>query len=172
MSLARLFALPYLRIPVLAAAVVATVATSAPMWSLDDVTPTQREEVAPGEAVELPITFQGSHDVQLATVLDRFSPGRGQVRVQHDDARSGCSLDVTFTGEDGRWRANGSSWASPGQARTSSSCWGAATRGTATIRVTNTGDDPIAFDWHFEATISGEGDETPDGAFVTIQVAR
>lgn len=172
MSIARLFALPYLRIPLLAAAVVATVATSAPMWSLDDVTPTQREEVAPGEAVALTVTFEGSHDVQLATVIDRFSPGRGKIRVQQKDSRDGCSQDVTFTGEDGRWRANDASWTSLGQARTSSSCWSGGTRGTATITVTNNGDEPIAFDWHFQATVSEEGDETPDGAFVTIQVAQ
>lgn len=172
MSLARLFALPYLRIPVLAAAVVATVATSAPMWSLDDQTPTQREEVAPGEAVELTVTFQGSHPVQVATVMNRFSPGRGKIRVQQNDSRNGCSQDVTFTGEDDRWRANGSTWANPGVARTSSSCFSGGTRGTATVVVTNIGEEPIAFDWHFEASISGEGDETPDGAFVTIQVAR
>lgn len=172
MSLARLFALPYLRIPLLAAAVVATVATSAPMWSLEDTTEAQREEVAPGEAVELTVTFQGSHDVQVATVIDRFSPGRGKIRVQQNDSRTGCSQDVTFTGEDDRWRANDATWASAGQARTSSSCRSGGTRGTATVVVTNTGDEPIAFDWHFVATVSGDGDETPDGAFVTIQVAR
>ena len=169
MVLSQLFRSPFVRVPFLGFAVVATVATSQPdVWSLSDATDRQPLALAAGAVTERTLAYEASEaSVELRVALETFSTTGGKVRV----VVQGCGLDRTYEQrEPKRWNPiedRDASWfVTP---YFSASCSGKSA--TVKVRIENVGEAPIACDLSFEATITGPGgdSEAPRDAFVRVR---
>lgn len=158
----------------LSGVVVATVATSAPMWSLDDRTEPTHETLAPGEAREVTAFAKGSHPVSVILHASGIAPERGTLRAEVIDPRGeGCSREETYAGEEGAWRpATSPSTKYDGFIVFSASCATPSTDVSPRFILENAGTEPIELDLWFSAAIGGEDSDTPDGAFVNVEVSR
>ena len=172
MSFASLLSKPSLRAPLLVATVIATVATSnAPGWSRDDSTPSARIDLPVGGTVESRIEVSASEAPELRVVLGRPTATRGQLRVEIDESRgSDCTTRATFTAEGGWHEVTDTSGDKP--LEVVSRCSSSLAQGTATIRFVNTGNEKLAFEWLAKATIEGDEDSAPSGAFVEVKAAE
>ena len=165
--LSRAFASPYLRIFLLIATVIATVATSGPMWSLDAETAVVPVELAPGESTEARATFEGSHPVRVSAEVRNVVPGHGMLRMERFGE---CAHASTFEGKDGSWRLPPSEHPRDPIAF-GTTCEPSTTTGETAVKITNVGEENIRFDWQLRAVISDhDDDEAPDGAFVNIEL--
>lgn len=101
--LSRAFRSPFLRVPFLAFAVFATVATSQAKWDVDAIAVDERITLAPGTTVARKIEFEASHDVVFDTVVTGTAEPGTRVHVTHVDERdaSGDAGDAADTGAPG-----------------------------------------------------------------------
>lgn len=173
MVLSQLFRSPFVRLPFLGFAVVATVATTAPDgWFLDDSTPVESIELARGASVERTIAYEASErSVQLTVDLGATSTTTGKLRV----VAASCGIDESVEQrEPQRWRSiDGSGSASPSWTVTPRLLgWCSGATGTVTVRIENLGADPIVVHATMTVTISGPGNDSlpPKDAFIHVRL--
>lgn len=189
MTFARLFRSPFVRVPFIGFAVVATVATSAPQWDLEARAVDEGVTLAPGDSFERKVEYDASHDVQLETSVTGPAASGTRIRVEHDDSNGDSAADAgdrihvgsgacdaRFTYESkepGRWvfvRTDGTlDEIAYTAAESKSSC--NSKSGVATVKVTNDGAESLKLHVVVRATIGGRDDE-PDGAFVNAKVVQ
>jgi hypothetical protein len=173
MVLSTLFRSPFVRVPFLAFAVVATVATSEPAgWTLHAETPAQMLTVAAGDVVERSFTWSSSESgVELAVDLDGFAPAKGgAVRI----LAPACNIDARFQRrDDGHWstlREDGTT-IGIGHDHPRATGW-CRDKGLAVlVRIENDGATSLTFDATVEVEARGPGGvtEAPAGAFVDVK---
>ena len=193
-TFSRAFRSPFVRIPFLAFAVIATVATSQPEWDVEARPVDEGITLTRGASVERKIGYEGSHDVRIRSELSGSAPSGTRIRIQHTDpngapdvdaggdggsAETGglvrCSADATYESkEPGKWvrvypDGQLADWSSSTMSA-DSSC--KSKSGTTIVKVTNEGGDELKLHLTIRAIIGGVGDDTPDGAFVRAQVVQ
>lgn len=165
MSIRRLLLLPF--------AVFATVATSAPGWSLEDETSEGRAPLAVGATLHRTYTLSATHPI--TTVLHLEDPvasddtGHAKFHVTLTDSRGpNCSRDfIVIETKPGSWASEEGSF-SLGDLTLFSTCQG--TGGTLSLDVENIGDTPVSFAFKIQVEISSdEQNDVPPGAFVHIE---
>jgi len=181
MSLSRIFGSRSLRLPLLVATVIATVATSrSEGWTLSDEAEIGLETLAPGESAEVKASYDASHLVTVDVRFEDFTAAPGRIRVERltpcgDEPATPSSVEL----EDGHWRPSGSDrdYEQHADFRFRATCATDAnirTKGEAAIKVTNLSEASVGFRWTFDAVIGGgDGDsDVPKGAFVNVEVVR
>jgi hypothetical protein len=168
---------PWLRLPLLFATVVATVATSPPFWQVADHTEKRTEHVEPNATVETRLEAEASHHLGFSIALENLVSRDGKLRIEVLDSRADCKTEVTYQSDDGIWRPLPES---KGASSTESklhridfhdSCSSTDKRATLTVRFVNEGPGALDFDWQASVTSSGEeSDDAPDGAFAKVTV--
>lgn len=179
MSLSSFLSRRFLRIPLLAGTVIATVATSEPGWMLTDSTDPRSLHLDAGATVDTNVELDGSHAVSMSVAIDNAVARTGKLRIETLDSRPECTepTKATFESDDGIWRVVQDD---PKASRPGSQlhhidfhahCFAPGKTATVKIRFVNEGETPLDFDWKATAEIRGnESDDAPGGAFVHVKV--
>jgi hypothetical protein len=184
-NLTSLLRSPFVRVPFLLFAVVATVATSQPSWSLDSTPLDEGVKLVPGASFERKVEYEASHPVVIETELSGSSEVGAKLRITQDDASNGATPDAGrgvsgATGcdgetvfeplESGKWKKEGYDGKPVDRViEARSSC--DSKKGTLTFRITNEGTASAQVHVKLQAVIRGDGDtDAPDGAFVRAKV--
>ncbi|MBX3207482.1 MAG: hypothetical protein KF764_20710 [Labilithrix sp.] len=181
---------PFVRVPFLAFAVVATVATSQAKWDVDALAVDEGLTLAPGTSVARKIEFEGSHEVVFDTVVSGSAAPGTKVHVEHADASGEPDADAGATGDAGsmtcrggwihradderRWvrvDRDGVPYESSPQSTMTLRGECSAKSGVTLVKITNESTAELELHLTVRAVISGVGDsDAPDGAFVRAKV--
>lgn len=183
MSLASLLARPSLRLPLLAATIAATVATSSPDWSLSDDGAPRPVHLEPGASTELAVNVDASEaptvELHLEDLAPPAEPGSLEVAAsdsrERDESLPACLPSATFASGGGTWKASPERHRATngGVVYVHNACGTNDARARISFRVTNGHRVPIDFEWRVTARISGsESTDPPDGAFVRVEVVE
>lgn len=199
MSVSKAFRSPFFRVPFLAFAVFATVATSQARWSLEASPIDEDITLAPGASLERRVEYEASQAVGFATKLSGAGVDGASVRVANEDSSSahpdlddarfdagpsagdagagvvrGCDGQWSFRWIEGRWRpldrdGNVRETFATTTMHAAGSC--DTKEGTVAVKVTNLGESEVKLRMSTEVLIVGAGDsDPPDGAFVRAKV--
>ncbi len=162
---------PLSRAAFLTFAVLATVATSSPSWSLASEAINEDVELAPGATFVRKVQYEASHRTTLTTRVSGTSELGAKIRIFQAGALPSCSAEEVYVpAASGKWTYS----AYDGRpldrvVQVTSSC--VDERGTFTVSVRNEGTSSADVHVNVVATIGedGHGDQ-PDGAFVRASV--